>query len=569
MVVGLHLYRRQAQPREVSATFLWEAIGSPKGSGRTRQPLHHSPSFWLELLAVLLITLVLAGPQGCAGQAEHRVVVLDDSASMQASEQQAREALEDSLKGLRARDTVSVVLSGPSPRMLVGPQALREEAQSALERWDPAAANHSLGPAVDLGLQLSEGGAVTLISDHFSPDAWPEEVGLVSVGSPANNVGLTHASRVRGAKDQDLVFVVLRSFASAPAKGTLTLWEGEQQLWSQGVALAADQSAEHNLPIPHSTGLLRVEFKGEKSNALSQDDVAWLAPLPPRTLGVHMALPAEQAKALGLDTKGERWADLLQDAVLVPADRAHLILGPSGVTLGPRAWSIEIPSPGESQALLGPFLLDKEHPLTRGMSLEGVLWSVPTQNTATGTALISAGQSTLISQDERRIQVHIDPARSTLARSPDWPILLLNAAELRRASLPGLSQSSTQVGQELVWRNATPGSWILTDPKGQSRALPEQTDLDIGGLYRPGVWTLQRDQDPPDWIAVNALNPLESELRALNEGERAAAAPAGAAQDHGVKVSETAILVLLLLVFALDWWALRNNDALRMPGALA
>jgi hypothetical protein len=568
-VVGLHLYRRQAKPRQVSATFLWESIGSPKGSGRTRQPLHQSPSFWLELLAVLLITLVLAGPQGCAGRAEHRVVVLDDSASMQASHEEAREALQDSLKGLRARDTVSVVLSGPSPRMLVGPQALREEAKSAMDRWEPAAPDHSLGMAVDLGLQLSDGGAVTLISDHFAPDAWPEEVGLISVGKPANNIGLTHASRVRGAKNEDLVFVVLRSFSGSQTTGTLSLWEGEQQLWSQGISLASEQSVEHNLPIPHSTGLVRLELSATKGNALAGDDEAWLAPLPPRTLGVHLALPPEQARALGLDPEGKRWADLLQDAVVVSPERAHLILGPAGLSLGPKAWSIEIPAAGESQALLGPFLLDKEHPLTRGMNLEGVLWSVPSGSTATGASLISAGQSTLLSQDERRIQVHIDPAKSTLSRSPDWPIFLLNAAELRRASLPGLSQSSTHVGQELLWRNAAPGSWILTDPNGQSRALPEQTDLDIGGLYRPGVWTLQRDQDPASLIAVNALDPLESELRALGDGKRDAAVPAGAAQDHGVKVSETAILVLLLLVFALDWWALRNNDSLRLPGAVA
>ncbi len=568
-MVGLHLYRRQAEPREVSATFLWEAIGSPKGAGRTRAPLHQSPSFWLELLAVLLITMVLASPQGCAGQAEHRVVVLDDSVSMQASQEQARDALKNSLEGLRARDTVSVVLSGPSPRMLVGPQALREEAQSAVERWEPAASNHSLGAAVDLGLQLSDGGAVSLISDHFAAQAWPEEVGLISVGKPANNIGLTHASRVRDDTDHDLIFVVLRSFSGSPTTGTLALWEGEQQLWSQDISLAADQSVEHSLPLAHSAGLVRLELYADKGNALASDDVAWLAPLPPRTLGVHLALPPEQAQALGLDTEGERWADLLQDAVVVSPERAHLILGPEGVSLGPKAWSIEIPANSESQALLGPFLLDKAHPLTRGMNLEGVLWSVPTGSTATGSTLISAGQSTLLSQDGRRIQLRIDPTKSTLSRSPDWPIFLLNAAELRRASLPGLSQSSTQVGQELLWRNAASGSWILTDPKGQSRALPEQTDLDIGGLYRPGVWTLQRDQDPASVIAVNALDPLESELRELSAGERDAAVPAGAAQDHGIKLSETAILVLLLLVFALDWWALRNNDALVLPAALA
>lgn len=566
-MVGLHLYRKQAETREVSATFLWDAIGSPKGSGRTRQPLHRSPSFWLELLAVLLISLVLAGPRGCAGQAEHRVVVIDDSASMLASSAEARDALDKSLRGLRARDTVSVVLSGPSPRMLVGPQALREEAREAVKRWEPAASNHDLGAAVDLGLQLSDGGAITLITDEFSPESWPEEVSLRAVGRPQNNLGLTHASRVRGSQDQDLVFVVARSFASAPTQATLTLWDGDQSLWRQAITLDPEQSLEFDIQVPHDAELLRVALQAQDHNGLDSDDLAWLAPLPPRTLGVHMALPPEQAQVLGLDPEGQRWAALLQDAVVVDAAQAHLILGPAGVDLGSKAWSIELPPPGESQALLGPFLLDKEHPLTRGMSLEGVLWSVPNAARPLGTPLISAGQSTLLTQDERRIVLAIDPTRSSLARSPDWPIFLLNAAELRRASLPGLSQSSTHVGQELVWRNAAAGAWILTDPKGTARALPQQQDLDIGGLYRPGAWTLQRDQDPAHWIAVNALDPLESELRARSSGERAASVSDGAAQDHGVKLSETGLLVLLLLVFALDWWALRNNDSLILPTA--
>lgn len=563
-VVGLHLYRQQAKQRKVSALFLWEGMGSPRGSGRKRQPLHRSPSFWLELLAVVLLALALAGVRGCGGSAEHRVIVLDDSASMQAVEGPARQALDKELRGLKARDRVSVVLTGASPRMLVGPGALREEVDPALDRWSPAAASHDPGAAIDLALQLSAGGELTFITDDFQPQNWPPEVGLVALGEPADNLGLSHAQRVRGPADSDLVFAMLRSFSDEPAAGTLELWEGETRLAERPITLPPDGVLEEQISVPHSAGMLRLALVlPSERNALPLDDEAWLAPLPPRTLGLHLALSEDRARALGLDASGERWATLVPDARLVSADRAHIVLGEA--VDAPDTWRIELPPQGESAALLGPFLVAQDHPITRGMSLEGVIWSLPTQPPPPGQALITAGSEALLLQrGQGHYRLNLDPARSSLARSPDWPILLLNLAEARRAALPGLSRTTTQVGQSLVWRSAPLGEWTLTDPAGRSRKLPHQEALDIGGLSTPGVWTVQRDQEPPTEIAVNALDPLESELRGRSAGARAAEGGSAVA-EASVSLSDSALLILLLLVLALDWWALRNDDRLVLP----
>ena len=85
-VVGLHLFRRRFTPRPVSATFLWAPMDRAAHAGRKPAPLHRSPSFWLELLAVLLLALVLAGPRGCGGgDVVHAVIILDGSASMSAN----------------------------------------------------------------------------------------------------------------------------------------------------------------------------------------------------------------------------------------------------------------------------------------------------------------------------------------------------------------------------------------------------------------------------------------------------------------------------------------------------
>ena len=61
-VVWLHLHRRRHTERQVAALFLWEDTSPVDASGRVRQPLRTSASFWLELLAALLVALAIYFP---------------------------------------------------------------------------------------------------------------------------------------------------------------------------------------------------------------------------------------------------------------------------------------------------------------------------------------------------------------------------------------------------------------------------------------------------------------------------------------------------------------------------
>ena len=123
-VVALHLFRRRFQDLPVSALFLWEDAHRSESTGRKRQPLRRTPSFWLEVAAAALAGLLLAGFDPLSGsEAKHLVAVLDDSASMaHAPRRQAViDALEERFAEHGRRTRVTLVRSGVRPRLLCGP----------------------------------------------------------------------------------------------------------------------------------------------------------------------------------------------------------------------------------------------------------------------------------------------------------------------------------------------------------------------------------------------------------------------------------------------------------------
>jgi hypothetical protein len=164
-----------------------------------------SASFWCELLASAALALAFAGPRAsCAGgSAEHLVVVLDSSASMGAVvdgrtlRDKAVELVRERIDALGRGSRVTLVRSGPRPSLVAGPAAFPGDARERLSEWHPLAARHDLHPALALALELAGAGKVLVITDHYEPDEWPAAVELVSVGAPADNLAITHATRTR------------------------------------------------------------------------------------------------------------------------------------------------------------------------------------------------------------------------------------------------------------------------------------------------------------------------------------------------------------------------------------
>jgi aerotolerance regulator-like protein/VWA domain-containing protein len=572
-VVALHLFRRRFAERPVSALFLWQAVDHASISGRRLEPLHRNPSFWLELLAAALLGLACAAPRLPWTQpARHLVVVVDGSLSMAAgapdsARTRAVAKIRERIASLPRRSCVTLIESGATPRLLAGPAAFPAEAGARLDEWQPSLGRHDLGRALALATELSAGRAVWLVTDRFEPDRHPQDVELLAVGRPLENVGFTHASRTREAGGEKL-FLTITSFARGHQRRRLTIstdaTADRAPLDARDVELDPDQRLQVEFALPAGTPAIAARLDPD---ALAADDVVWLAPTPPRTVRLATTLPPAEALALGLTTKREsavdRWCALVPDsAAAASAADAHVVVGaaPGG---GAAAWNLVVTGPAappaEARDLIGPFLVEKRHPLLRGVTLDGIVWSVASRHAWSGAPLVSAGDLPLLTEETREgsrlFTLHLDPARSSLQRSPDWPILLSNLAEMRRAELPGPERVNLRTGEELVVRGAGEATFRLEQLAGGAAPAREVVShglLVVDGLDAPGLYRLERLGGEPLPFAVNELDAAESDLRELSSGSRPSALDL-AEVESTFTAADFGLLTIALALLLANW----------------
>jgi hypothetical protein len=593
-IVALHLFRRRFAPRRVSALFLWQAVDRTPVAGRERQPLRASASLFCELLAAAALAFALAGPRPGSTRTEHLVIVLDGSASMAAAVDggtvrgRAIEEVERRLDELGADGRVSLIVSGERPALLAGPTAYAREAGDALARFEPRAPFHDLTPAVALGLELSGGRRVVVVTDRFDPPAFPREVELVAVGASTRNFAFVHAVRTRerslatGAP-VERVFLSVAHWGDSDGRTTLALVAGERTLQTKEVELGPGEKASFAFELPEGAPLVEARLGGD---ALAIDDRAWLAPVPPRTLALATDLDARTLAWLGLaDPRGaegnfDRWLEVVPDARAADSiETAHLALVDSSAGVssssalpgGSATGLIALDRPqGDAHDWIGPFLIEKRHRAFEGVTLEGVVWSARDGEPLVGSPLVSAGNLPLLTEaavGARTVwRLRLDPERATLARSPDWPILLANLAEVRRAALPGLARVNVALGESVVYRAGaelaaarearTP--YVLVAPDGERREIPPRAEFVLDGLAQVGVWELTLGAQTVGRLAVSFVDPRESDLRARSSGRRPAEVSADAPEvDFGWP--ELALVALALALVLLDFWVLARG----------
>lgn len=591
-VLALHLYRRRFEPREVAGLFLWAAQDHAPVAGRQREPLRTNASLWFELLCAALLALAFSGPRSscAASRGEHLVVVLDGSASMQAADarsstrERALERLRERLDALPRGSRVTLVESGRRPRLLAGPAALVAQAREALETWRPQAVTHDVSGALALALQFASSARLLVITDHFAPEKWPENVELLAVGEPRDNWAITHAARTlerdEAGVERERLFLTVASFAAKAREFDLVVSTSGRELARSAVKLAPGARTHLALAVPVGAGALEVRAP---TDALGVDDAVFLAPPLDRPLALWCEWPLETQRALGLaqaeDEGLARWRALVpRSTQAADLERAHLVLGSPRATSGP-AWFVELAELGpERRDWLGPFLVDRTHPLLEGVTLDGAVWSGDPQLRLAGAPLISIGDVPLLSEERagaRRIwRLNLDPQRSSLQRTPDWPILLANFAELRRTALPGPERTNLALGQRFVHRpgdevaGLEPDAWLYTlrgplqTQPSPERELRARSVLEFDGFETPGWYEFALGERVLTRLGVSFLDAAESDLRAAGAGRRESSAEL-ARIDEELSWLELAALAGALACACLDWWVLSRASAAR------
>jgi hypothetical protein len=270
---------------------------------------------------------------------------------------------------------------------------------------------------------------------------------------------------------------------------------------------------------------------------LELDDEVTLPPLAAPVLRVH---------ASGLS---QRWVESVQAGVSASGlatlghdgEGAELEVsfadgnpGPTSVERG-GPWRLLVHREDPVATYLGPFAVDRRHPLATGLAVEGAAWAAggPADNPP-GRPVVTTGDVVLLSDEERAdgghdLHLRLREGSSTLDRSPAWPVLWWNLLSWRQAELPGPARPVARLGEVAVLRLPAGVTSATARSKGWERELRPAAYEDEEGTATPGSrageiglvrWLPPRtgeydiEAGPHRFhFAVGALQRAESDLR--------------------------------------------------------
>ncbi|MEM6391602.1 MAG: BatA and WFA domain-containing protein, partial [Planctomycetota bacterium] len=447
-LAGIYWLRTRFRRQPVSSLLLWRSVVEAQGGGRKKSRFQTPLALLLELLVIAMLVVAATGPRVLRpGQTIAVTVVLDDSYSMTAVGSDGRTAreraaawLEEELGRLPAY-AVRLVAAGPEPRVLSGVATDWSGVEAALAEWGCASGYADLEAGLGLAGEISTPRARLLVlTDHargggagasvIEAEQGVTQAGVeadgagraggegggvegrlrwVSVGEAAANVGIVNAVRSydSGTGDALLVEVANRSAAAAAVELVLTRGprvEAGQRMEAESGWAELDR---RRLEIGAS-GIGRVRMRptgvGDRvlgvevvssGDGLAADDRVVLMPAEERALPVsvevgHARLAAAVRRAVVASGR----------AVEVSAGEALLQITDRPIARArPGVWVMRFETGGEgveSEAYLGPFVIDFNHPMSEGLTLAGGVWAVPMASSDEGggrggRAVVSTG----------------------------------------------------------------------------------------------------------------------------------------------------------------------------------
>ncbi len=522
-LLAIYLLRNRYRRVPVSSLMLWVDVRQSREGGTRVRRLQTPLLLFLELLAVVLLSLAAAGPHVRTAEAAlPLVVVLDDSFSMLAGEpdsgrNRAAKALEEELRRLPPY-SVRFVLAGERPQTLGEAVRTAPEALAQLDGWSCRAPAARLEEAAALAAEVGgEWARVLVLTDH-APEVPPGKGRLQwwAFGRPLPNLAFVTAAR-SASDGGERCLLEVANLSDAHQSATLVIEAGEPPAEVRRVTLDLAPGAAHRevLRLKDGAGAVRARVGDD---ALAIDNAVTLLPAAPRTVGVGVRVRDRALRGLV-----EKAARAVKEARLNAAAPDVVFTDIEDDSAEGRAWLVRLLAEKDAEAFTGPFVLDRAHPLTEGLSLAGVVWGAGKAAALPGAPVVMAGNVPLLTDVEsaagrHELHLRLRPDLSTLQDTPNWPVLVWNLLQWRASLAPGLARANVRLGEEAVL-NLPPGtsSAEVTGPDGRSRTVPVQGRRVVVRADDVGAYAIQTDEGRFSF-AANALSREESDLRECATG---------------------------------------------------
>ncbi len=432
----------------VPALFLWRDLPHA-ATGRRRRRL---PPFGLllalQLAAALLGVAALARPSVPGQAPRHVALILDASATMQATDvapsrfEAARAAARARLGSLQTTDRVTLIRAGTDAEMIAS--GTPSEVSGQLQGIRPGTTPSAIGNALELASARinqtpDRAGRIVLFTDG----AWtaPSGVGrlaapveIVPSGGGSNNQALTAVViRMDPTGRGQSAFVEVANASDSPASVPLQISADGAPLDSRQVDIGARSRVQLSVPMPADARHVTVQLAAHDALALD-DRVDILAPGgPQRDVDLLGQVSDGLQRAIeSLPSLHIRTADSPQ-----PADLTVLAgVLPARLPPGPL---LLVNPPTSSARLLGVGLgsaarVEPNDPLLQGVDFAALQDETPSITGVPGWAHVALGttQGPLLMhgvlEGHPTVTLTFDPAVSGLEKSLAFPLLISNAS---------------------------------------------------------------------------------------------------------------------------------------------
>ncbi len=291
LLISFYMWRARHRRQYVSSTWLWsEALADYSHTPHHRLPLRE-PLLALQLLAVLLLTFLFAGPRLSEPAHVHQIVVLDGSAAMAATDVTptrfavARRRVEAMIGSLGPSDSMSVILAGPHAR-LVGEIPGNVDLAAAVDRLAASQGPADLAgaEAVARGLVTGKGSPrITYLAAQETPPFAAGGIPLSTerIGSaPLNDQSVGDlAVRCPAGAGACQAFARVRNSFGMARQDTLAVWVDGRSLGSQALSIPAQGSLDLTFTVPAGAHVVKASLL--HADAVASDNTAWaLVPTP-------------------------------------------------------------------------------------------------------------------------------------------------------------------------------------------------------------------------------------------------------------------------------------------------
>ncbi len=580
----LAIHFLQPRSRRVTATtlFLLEHLPPLATTGRAWRWLRSTWALWLQLLAMLLVTWLLAEPRWQRPDSVQTIaVVLDASASMRAFRHEAVDALRQRAPVWEkaAARTEWILRETDLDRPVLYRGFSRTAAFVALSRWQPDLGHHDFTPALEVARQLvRRNGAAVLLTDR-RPGAKLDGVALITVGHPIENAGFAGGSVERVDRGAPRWTILLQHHGAQSAVRTLTLTTRARPT-NGNVAEAGSPTVVRRESVTLEPGQLMTlsgDFPaGVESLVFTltpdtfelDDTLPLVVPVPrpltwraigPEAATVFFRTFLERTPGTSRAPSG-RAPDLSLYATNTPFNQP--VTGATLVEL-----MIYTTNATGERVVTSPVVADS-HPWIDGLSWSGLLSPGPAADLlpSDAHALLWQGQQPLAwvqtVQGVPRLVLGWNWPASNADRLPASAVLLYRIVEDARRRKFAPETANIDTGQRLdlppepiATPAARPSRWILRTEGGDERPLARDELAAARAPAEPGFFEVRRDGELILRAAAQFADPRETDFAMAERLEEPNELTLDAIQANSEKDHLRPLWLLLLLGALVGAWA--------------